>query len=407
MKTDPVCAALRAAIAAKDSIELRVALGRHLLSLGAPGEALAEFDAALSLEPTARDALTAAAEAAAALGDEARARAYRLSAEATAPATPEPVPARREPSLRLRLATRDGKHVAPVSGEESPALRLDDVGGLDDIKTRLERAFLRPLRRPDLYRRFGKRIGGGLILYGPPGCGKTYIARALAGELGARFVSIGLSDVLDMWLGESERRLHELFEHARRAAPTLIFFDEIDALAQRRTHLKHSAGRTVVNQLLAELDGVTGENQSVFVLGATNHPWDVDPAVRRPGRFDCMLFVPPPDAVARERILSLHLAGRPTVTGFDLVAIAERADGCTGADLRAVVDLATDLAIERTLGDGGTDCPIDEGMLIEALESVRPSARPWFETARNYALYANEGGTYDDLIAYLRQQRLA
>jgi SpoVK/Ycf46/Vps4 family AAA+-type ATPase len=119
-----------------------------------------------------------------------------------------------------------------------------------------------------------------VLLYGPPGCGKTFLARAVAGELGARFFALGLNDVLDMWLGESERRLHDAFAAARRAAPCVLFLDELDALGQKRSHLRRSAGRNVVNQLLAELDGAQADNEGLFVLAATNHPWDVDTSSR-------------------------------------------------------------------------------------------------------------------------------
>jgi SpoVK/Ycf46/Vps4 family AAA+-type ATPase len=271
---------------------------------------------------------------------------------------------------------------------------------------RLNRSFLLPLQQPDVFARFGKSMRGGLLLYGPPGCGKTFLARALAGEIGARFLSIGLSDVLDMWLGESERKLHELFENARRQAPTLLFFDEVDALGQRRTQLKHSAGRNVVNQFLAELDGVDGRNRDLFVLGATNHPWDLDPALRRPGRFDRMVFVPSPDLAARQRILGLKLAGRPAATALDLAGLARRTDGFSGADLEALVDSATELAFERSVASGGVQ-PIDDALLAAALRDLRPSTGPWLETARNYAVYANEGGVYDDLLAYLRTRGMA
>src|SRR5205085_5447940 len=132
-----------------------------------------------------------------------------------------------------------------------PEMTLADVGGMAEVKRRLNMAFLAPLRNPQIMRTYGKSLRGGLMLYGPPGCGKTFIARALAGELGAKFLSVGLSDVLDMWLGESERKLREIFDTARRNAPAVLFFDEIDALGQKRSHLRGGAGRNIVNQLLA------------------------------------------------------------------------------------------------------------------------------------------------------------
>jgi SpoVK/Ycf46/Vps4 family AAA+-type ATPase len=300
---------------------------------------------------------------------------------------------------RLRLVTEED---AP----DAPALTLAGVVGLDDLKARLDRSFLSPLRDPDLHRRFGKKVGGGLLLYGPPGCGKTFLARALAGELAARFVSIGLTDVLDMWLGESERRLHELFETARRSAPTVLFFDEVDALGQRRSNLRGAAGRNVVNQLLAEMDGVDCSNEGLFFLAATNHPWDVDPALRRPGRFDRLIFVPPPDEPARMRILELVLAGRPVAPGTNLAPLARSTADYSGADLRALVETATELAIEATKRHGA-DQPIDTALLSRAAKDVRASTRAWFEVARHHAVYANEGGTYDELLEQLRRMKLA
>jgi len=314
----------------------------------------------------------------------------------------------------VKTAEPDAPRLRLVSAEEEPEpeperrpeVTFADVGGLDDVKQRLNRSFLLPLKQPELYAKFGKSVRGGLLLYGPPGCGKTFIARALAGEIGARFLSVGLSDVLDMWLGESERKLHELFENARRLAPAVLFLDEVDALGQRRTHLKHSAGRNIVNQLLAEMDGIDSRNRDLFILGATNHPWDIDPALRRPGRFDRMVFVPSPDAPARERILGLRLTGRPTAGALDLRALAQRTDGFSGADLAALIDAATDLAFERTV-DSGREQPIDQATLATVLKDARPSTQPWLETARNYAIYANEGGIYDELLAYLKSRRMA
>ena len=422
MSTDPVVMALRAALSGADSVEIRVALGRRLLDVGQPADALQELERAITLDPANRDALQAAARAAAAAGDPARAQAYELAVSGSAPAAPPgispvapvaPADDDRAPG-EVRVADPD---TAPprlrlVSNDELPEIErkpeatFADVGGLDDVKQRLNRSFLLPLKQPEVFAKFGKSVRGGLLLYGPPGCGKTFIARALAGEIGARFVSIGLSDVLDMWLGESERKLHELFENARRAAPTVLFLDEVDALGQRRTQLKHSAGRNIVNQLLAEMDGVDSANKDLFVLGATNHPWDIDPALRRPGRFDRMVFVPAPDVQARERILSMRLAKRPTAATLDLKGLAQRTDGFSGADLAGLVDAATELAFERTV-EAGREHPVDDGLLAQALKDARPSTQPWLETARNYALYANEGGSYDDLLAYLKTRRMA
>jgi SpoVK/Ycf46/Vps4 family AAA+-type ATPase len=276
---------------------------------------------------------------------------------------------------------------------------------MEAVKRRLQVAFLAPLQNPDLRRMYGKSLRGGLLLYGPPGCGKTFIARATAGELEAKFMAVGLSDVLDMWLGESERKLHEIFETARRNAPCVLFFDELDAIGQKRSHLRHHGGRTVVNQLLAELDGIHGaENEGLFVLGATNHPWDVDAALSRPGRFDRRILVLPPDEPAREAILRYHFRSRPAA-GLDARAIAARTAGFSGADLAHLCESAAEIAMEASAQTGVTR-PITAADVQQALKDVRPTTRSWFESARNYALFANEGGIYDELLAYMRSHKM-
>lgn len=286
---------------------------------------------------------------------------------------------------------------------ENPGVTFADVGGMVEVKKRLNVAFLAPLRNPEMREMFGKSLRGGLLLYGPPGCGKTFVARATAGELGARFYSVGLSDVLDMWIGNSERNLHEIFELARRSAPCVLFLDEIDALGQKRSNLRNSGMRTTVNQLLAELDPVDNRNEGVFVLGATNHPWDVDTALRRPGRLDRMLLVLPPDEPARQAILEYHLRGRP-VEGVPVGEIAARTDGFSGADLMHLCETATEHAMEESIARG-VPRPIGPGDFKRALKAVRPSTAAWFHTAKNHAMFANEGGLYDDLLAYLRAKK--
>src|SRR5438105_182564 len=288
---------------------------------------------------------------------------------------------------------------------EWPNLRLKDVGGMEHVKRRLNVAFLEPMRNPELRKAYGKSLRGGLLLYGPPGCGKTFLARAAAGELGARFLGIGLSDVLDMWFGNSERRLHEIFQHARRSAPCVVFFDELDAIGQKRANLQAAGSmRNVVNQLLAEMDGVGADNAGVFMLGATNHPWDVDTALMRPGRFDRMALVLPPDEPARVAILEHHLKEKPA-SGVDRKAIAARTDGFSGADLAHLCESATEVAMEESVTSGRVR-PITTSDFNQALRQVKPSTRAWFETARNFVLFANQSGAYDDLQDYMRAKKL-
>jgi SpoVK/Ycf46/Vps4 family AAA+-type ATPase len=266
-------------------------------------------------------------------------------------------------------------------------------------------AFLAPLRNPELRRTFGKSLRGGLLLYGPPGCGKTFIARAAAGELGAKFMVVGISDVLDMWLGQSEQNLKGHFETARGQAPCLLFFDEVDALWRKRSLMRHSAGSGVISQFLAELDGMQADNRGVFVLAATNHPWDVDSALRRPGRLDRMLLVLPPDAPAREAILRAHSRDRPMADDVDYTSIAARLEDYSGADVAHLCEAAAELALEESLGASNVR-PISSAHFKRAMKDVRPSIRAWLETAKNHALFANDGGVYDDLLEYLRARRI-
>ncbi|TGB05610.1 AAA family ATPase [Streptomyces sp. MZ04] len=283
-------------------------------------------------------------------------------------------------------------------------VRLADVGGMQDVKERLEAAFLAPMRNPELRKLYGKSLRGGLLLYGPPGCGKTFIARAIAGELGANFLSVSVNDVLDMWIGNSERNMHEIFQTARRQAPCVVFLDELDALGAKRSRTAHSGMRNTVNQLLTELDGIdSAANDGVFVLAATNVPWDVDIALRRPGRLDRTLLVLPPDAAAREAILHYHLSQRP-IAGVDLRKLAKATDGLSGADLAHLCETAAESALLDSARTG-TVRMISMKDLLNAAATITPSAEPWFATARNVAMFANEGGAYDDLVAYLKKRR--
>jgi AAA+ superfamily predicted ATPase len=283
---------------------------------------------------------------------------------------------------------------------ERPRITFEHVGGMDSLKEEIRTKIIYPLEHPELYAAYGKSAGGGILLYGPPGCGKTHLARATAGEVRAGFLAVGIDDVLDMWLGRSERNLHEFFETGRRNRPCVVFFDEVDAIGANRTDLRMSAGRTVVNQFLAELDGSEASNDGVLILAATNAPWHLDPAFRRPGRFDRVLFVPPPDATARAAILRVLLAGKP-VSDIDVEAIASRTDGYSGADLRGIVDIAIEDKLRAAIADH-IPRPIVTRDLLDAVKRTVPTTREWFATARNYVLYANQGGQYDAVRPFLR-----
>jgi SpoVK/Ycf46/Vps4 family AAA+-type ATPase len=287
---------------------------------------------------------------------------------------------------------------------ERPRQTFRDVGGMDELKEEIAVKIIYPLQHPEVYRAYGKTIGGGILMYGPPGCGKTHLARATAGEIRAGFLSVGISDVLEMWIGNSERNLHGLFEQARANQPCVLFFDEVDALGGRRSDMLGGGARQVINQFLSEMDGVEQSNEGVLVLAATNAPWHVDPAFRRPGRFDRILFVPPPDAAARAAVLRIHCAGKPAAN-LDFEHVAKKTDGFSGADLKAVVDMAVEGKLREAMRSKSI-LPLSTKDLTAAAQTLRPTAREWFSTARNYALYSNQGGLYDDVLNYMKRLKL-
>lgn len=426
MEGDSVITALLAALEQDpENSEIRLHLAQLQMQAGNNEEAERNFSRVLKQEPVNRLALEGCAETASLLGQTTQAEAYRQLLNALRGNEPAQKTGQDKPSsiTKIGTTTTSGKDNAPVPPEtklrvvettdnltigpwedHEPVVTLANVGGMESVKKRLDMAFLAPLKNPELVKLYKKTLNGGLMLYGPPGCGKTFIARALAGELGAKFMSIGLSDVLDMWLGESERKLHEMFELARRNAPTVLFIDEIDALGQKRSQQRHSAGRNIVNQLLSELDSLGSDNKNLFVLSATNHPWDVDSALKRPGRFDRTILVLPPDKAARQQILSYHLTDRPT-ENLDLERIADYTERFSGADLAHLCESAVESALEDSINSGSAR-PVQQSDFENSVKLVKPSTGPWFETAKNYAMFANEGGIYDDLLGYVQKNKI-
>jgi len=448
MEPDPtVLASLRKAVEAMpDDVPLRVHLATLLLQAGQRDEAIRHVGAVLQRDPGNAEALAllqrpaappAAPDAGAGAGagpaDSAShdstghdGASHDAAGHADAGSAPQGAP-RREDKVPADFdwtqAESELSDVLPpmfVGSEETSAdsasapaeaydaerstLKLADVAGMDQVKQRLEAAFLAPMRNPELRKLYGKSLRGGLLLYGPPGCGKTFIARAVAGELGARFMAVSFADIIDMFVGQSERNIHELFEIARRNSPCVLFLDEVDAIGQKRSQLRNTPMRSAVNQLLLELDDVDGGNDGVFLLAATNHPWDVDSALRRPGRFDRTLLVLPPDTAAREAIFRYHLRDRP-VAGVNLGRLAKLTDGYSGADIAHVCETSSERALLDSVSRGEARM-IGQPDLEASVAEVRPSLGAWFDTARNVALFANEGGAYDDLAEYLKKRRL-
>ena len=260
---------------------------------------------------------------------------------------------------------------------ETPNVTWEDVGGLDEVKQKLVEAVEWPLKQPQVFERMGIRPPRGILLYGAPGTGKTMLAKAVAKESEANFILVNGPGLLSMWVGESERALREIFKKARQAAPTIIFFDEIDALAPRRGLGDSSrTGERMVNQLLTEMDGLE-ELNDVVVIAATNRPDILDSALLRPGRFDRIVYIPVPDEKGREKILSIHIKGMPLEKDINIKELAKKTQGYAGADLEAVCREAAMIALREDIKNK----TVSNAHFQKALEAVRPSVPKEVEEA--------------------------
>jgi transitional endoplasmic reticulum ATPase len=231
---------------------------------------------------------------------------------------------------------------------ESPDVNWQDIGGLEEVKRELQEAIEWPLKYPDLYTKLGHKAPKGILLYGPSGTGKTMLAKAVATESEANFISVRGPELISKWVGESEKGVREIFRRARQASPCVIFFDEIDSVAGSRGGEGSSGTERVVSQLLTEMDGVS-EMHGVVVIAATNRQDLIDAALIRPGRFDKIIFVPNPDKATRIRILNIHTSGKHLGSDVDLEKIADRTDGFSGAETSAVVNAAVSIVLHEYL----------------------------------------------------------
>lgn len=287
---------------------------------------------------------------------------------------------------------------APGDPERS-RVTFADVGGMDELKEEIRLKIIYPLQYPDLYKAYGKKTGGGIMIYGPPGCGKTLILRAVAGEVPCNYMAVGLHEIFDPYFGSSERNLHQVFETARANAPCVLVFDEIDSLALDRRNVREAQLRNLVNQFLHELDGLRGDNQRVLVIGSTNQPSQIDPAFRRPGRFDQAIFVPPPDDKARAQIIELLARDKP-IANLDTAALVQSTRDFSGADLKWVFDRAAELTLSAAI-QTGKSMPITMEVLLQVASNHSPSVASWFEGLKSLPQFANEDSLFNDVRKFL------
>lgn len=288
----------------------------------------------------------------------------------------QPTGVRRETTRREASPEGDG---SPSASQwivrEKPALRFDDVAGLEEVKEEIRLRMIYPFTHAELAERFGIRGGGGVLLFGPPGTGKTLLARATAGELDATFFRISPADVLSKWVGEAEQNIKKLFDAAAAEPRSVIFIDEIESLVPARRDEGSSVMQRVVPQILQGMEGFDKGPQPILFMGATNVPWQLDPAVLRPGRFDEKIYIPLPDEAARLRMLELYLAYRPLAEDVDLPQLAGRLAGFSGADIKYLCDRAAVIPFLQSVARGEEGL-ITAGVLEEVLADVQPSVTP-------------------------------
>lgn len=278
--------------------------------------------------------------------------------------------------------SQKGKGISAAKLLAKPDMDFNDVAGMEKLKEIIRENIVYPMMKPELARKYGKLGGGGIMLYGPPGCGKTYILKAAAGECKAAFMNVKLSDVLDQYVGGTEKNIHNIFETARKNAPCILFVDEVDSLGGRRDKMGESGQymRAAVNQLLYEMDGVEANNENVLVIGATNAPWDVDPALRRSGRMGKTIYVGEPDFKSRKAILKIHAKKRPLGKRISWNRLAFATIGYASADLKAIVDEASAIPWREAFKTGKERNVSNKDFII-AVKKKKSSLPPWYAQA--------------------------
>ena len=281
------------------------------------------------------------------------------------------------------------------------SISFKDVGGLAELKEEIRFKIIKPLLNPEVYEHYGKKLGGGILVYGPPGCGKSLIAEATAGEAGATFFHVKPNQIKSKYVGEAEKNMAELFRMAREHQPSIIFFDEFETLGADRDEVAANE-RGVITQLLTESDGLGTKGQQILLLAATNEPWAIDIALRREGRFGTTLFVPPPDREARKEIFKIHLRKRPLLRDIDAAELLDRTEGFSGADVEAICERAADIPL-REYFTTNKFRPIGMQDFLVAFENHQSIVEQWFAKANTELEKQGKAGFFPELTEWSPQ----
>ena len=283
---------------------------------------------------------------------------------------------------------------------QKPEITFDDIAGLETVKENIKEAIVYPFKYPEEYRYFGVKPGGGILLYGPPGCGKTMIAAAAAAECDAVFINLKVSDIKDKYVGESEKNIKEVFTVARSHGRAILFFDEVDSLAGERSGAEARHERSLVSELLAQMDGLESKDteRKYLVLAATNRPWDVDIALRRPGRFDTTVFVPHPDFEARKKILELSLKGKPLSPSLNMDELARKTEGYASAEIVATCQSAAKIPLRERIREKKPRRQLTMEDFERAFEGQKSVLASWYIRAARELTDSEQLDMFSELI---------
>ena len=304
---------------------------------------------------------------------------------------------------------QDSTGVTAFASAEKPKERYSDLVDMEKQKDELSKYLIYPLKYSDNLSSYGVKVGGGILLYGPPGCGKTFVVMATAGEADVRFIDVKIPDVVDALVGNTEKNIHNLFEYARENSPSIIFFDELDALGVSRNETSNAPWmRQAVNTMLSEMNNLYDKGYKVLVVGATNEPWLIDPALRRSGRFGNLIYAPPPNNDVRAKLFMMYLKGKPLATDIDFNKLAELAKNASHSDIKSICEDASREVWAKSIKTNVKDLPISMQDIIVAISKAKFVVPEWY--AESAEALGSDINSYpelkDDIIRYMKENNI-